>query len=156
MRKSSGEDFYCEKEIFQELMDKLIADPNSLTNKPPPGVRSIDELPHDGPSLSLPPADSVRKRDFFGQAILITILELGGSANLQEIAQETNCSPDDVFDWIYNNKGRVKGLKKLSPGRYAFKPRKNARLPTDLVSDYTDAFLKAQRLKEFKKNEVSD
>ena len=143
MRKSSGKDFYCEKESFQELVDKLIADPNSLTNKPPPGVRSLDDLVHDGPSLSSGPADSVGKRDFFGQAILITILELGGSANLQEIAQETNCSPDHVFDWIYNNKGRVKGLKKLSPGRYAFKPRKNARLPPELVSSFTDAFLSA-------------
>ena len=124
MRKSNGEDFYCRNEILFEAMDKFYADPKNYKFRPPLGVLSLDQLVGLGSSSYYASNSDVSKplHDWLGQTILSTILEYGGSANLQEIAEQTSRTPDQIFDWIRANKERVKGLKKLSPGRYAYRP----------------------------------
>jgi len=62
-----------------------------------------------------------RKSGELGQAILNTLFNAGRSGiGLQGIAEEINSTPGSVSGWIYNNKNRVPGLRKLSPGIYAY------------------------------------
>ena len=56
-----------------------------------------------------------------GAAIMEIIYEAGpAGTSLRDIATKANSTPGEVSNWIYNNRHRVTGLKKLSRGRYAY------------------------------------
>ena len=91
-------------------------------NHPPPVPRSLEDIKREPPLPKLTESRPRRANGELGEAILHTLFRAGRSGlGLQAIAEEIDSKPCSVSNWLYNNRNRVPGLQKRSPGIYAYK-----------------------------------
>jgi hypothetical protein len=99
-------------EVYEGYMRKQAPLNNPCINK------VITEPPAPPPVIETRPR---RKNGELGRAIMDTLFHAGvGGMSLRGIALEINSKPSSVSGWIYNNRNHVSGLRKLSPGIYAY------------------------------------
>ena len=75
-------------------------------------------------SKTLAPRKGKRKRRGGMKAAILALLTAAGAKGLtvKEISGKIKKKPALVFAWYYASRAKLKGLKKVGPGRYAYKP----------------------------------
>jgi uncharacterized protein YdcH (DUF465 family) len=100
------------KESLQAKIDKVDA-----------ALRRLDGVPASVPPLKKRHLKARRRKRITLKDSILAVLAAAGTKGLsvKEIATKAGAKHGSVSVWIYTTGKKVTGLKKIAPGRYAFK-----------------------------------
>jgi len=104
---------------------ELIKEKGSLEAKLSKVISAIDALGSGKKAKAVAPAKRGprrgRRRTSLKDAILKALDSAGkAGASVKELAASLKANPGSVSVWFYTTGKKVKGLKKIAPGRYAY------------------------------------